>query len=253
MKLLIDIGNTLTCLKVNSNSPYVLNIPTKFIKNKKKDIINFVVNSDVKTVAISSVVPDAYALIKSFIRKANKEIEIFTVEYNSKVSFKINIEYPQEIGADLMCDLEGANKKYDLPALIIDAGTATKILYLSKDNVFAYCAIIPGLELSYRALASNAALLKHVDIEQAKPLFECHNTNDVINSSIIYSHISSINGLVKRFIDESKTTPTIIMTGGYAKHLIQHLDYDVIEDNDLTFYGLEEIYRNAKYGKNDLR
>jgi len=243
MELFIDIGNTLTCFKVNKTSPIFYRVLTKNIENDEKNILDVVVNNNISKVAISSVVPIAYEKIMDIITRIIDPKNIFTVKYDSKVGFEINIDDKTEIGADLMCDLEAVVDKFPLPAIIIDVGTATKILYLPKDKVFTSCAIFPGLELSYKVLSNGAALLREVNASEPKALLDCHNTNDVVNSSIIFSHADSINGIVARLEKETNTNTTKIITGGYTEYLLRYLNFEYTVVKDLTLLGVEEIYR----------
>jgi len=239
MRLFIDIGNTLSKfgLEENGNFLEVLSWPTSELYKYKIDKTIF---ENVDSAYISSVVPKASEVMNELLLQNNIK-NIRYIGPKDKTPIEIDIENPDELGTDLLCDLVGGHVKYGAPLLIIDLGTASKVLLLNKNGMFQHCVIIPGLKLGFTSLCDNAALLNNRIIEKAKKYTDCHNTKDVISTSIIYSHADSINGAVRRFEKEIGYKCKRILTGGYSKYIKNYLDFNFVEEPNLALTGLKEI------------
>ena len=84
-------------------------------------------------------------------------------------SMKILLEKPEEVGADRVANAYGAKKKYSLPAIIVDIGTATTFDIVSKDGDFLGGVIMPGLNLQFKSLNSNTSMSKSFSINSYLP------------------------------------------------------------------------------------
>lgn len=236
MTLLIDIGNTATKFaKSNSSLEEVFVVPTvDVIKGLSSQNLE-----DVDKAFISSVVPEKSYDVRNFLEVKNIKSEF--VEVSNEHGVIINIKNKNELGTDLFCDLVGAKSVSELPLLVIDLGTASKVLLLDTDSRFYSCAIIPGMELALNSLGTNTALIKKYGIDKPCKLLECNNTKDVVIASVIYSHIDSINGFVNRYEKETGKTLNKIITGGYAKNILDSLNFKFEYVPNLTLIGLNKI------------
>ena len=79
-----------------------------------------------------------------------------------ETNIKIKIDNRHELGVDLLCDLEAAYQEYGPKTVVVDFGTATKILFIDDQGVFKSCAIFLGYEKSKSILASSTELLPDV-------------------------------------------------------------------------------------------
>lgn len=241
MKLLIDVGNTLTKFCYDSSFDEVCDILTKNITQKSfEDCFKL---SDIEEVYVSSVVPSVSKIIKDFFYQY--KIKTYFVVSTNQNFVNIKLDNPDELGSDLVCDLIGASTLVEEPTIIVDLGTASKILYLSKDKDFSYCAIIPGLESMISILDNSTALLENYKLSQPIKLTECKHTPEVVVSSVIYSHADSINGLVSRFENELGFKCKKIITGGYESDLKSYFNFQYINVNYLALRGLLEISRKG--------
>lgn len=240
MKLLVDIGNTTIKfgLSDSSNFTYLGRISTSSFKEEDVfDVLKEVNNVD--TIVYSSVVPNAYQKLKEILTKkyCAKNVEV-KVDLNHKP--KIEIDDPQELGVDLFCDLISGYELFGSPLAIIDLGTASKVLFITKDGAFNSCAIFIGYELARKSLSDKAALLPDFDEKTIKPISECHNTIDVLNSSNYYSQIDSVNGIIDRYEKEVGYKIKRVFTGGNAAKFINN---DDICDEHLVLKGLDILSR----------
>ena len=236
MKLLIDIGNTATKFGyLDDEFHYLSRCFNSDINYDKLDEILSLDN--IESVYVSSVAPKVSLLIKEYFADRYK-IEIKHIKTQELGKLQIKIDHTEELGLDLFCDLLGAIYKYQTPCLIVDLGTASKILLIDKNNVFSSCVILPGMGISKQILSEATALLPKTDSDGVKKLSESRNTIDVINSSVYYGHVDMINGLLERYEKEIGYDCLHIFTGGNASKVLKDIKAPYIYDENLCLEGL---------------
>lgn len=159
-------------------------------------------------------------------------------------SFHIDVEAPERVGLDRLVNMEAAFS-IGKTAIVIDAGTATKIdLLEQKDGTsfFRGGLIAPGVGIGKNALTQAAAQLPAVDLAGEIPLVG-RNTEAAMRSGIMNGFIGMVDALVQRFIVERKLpnyTP-VIATGGYSPFLKEHVHKITHFDPNLTLRGIHAI------------
>ena len=246
MKLLIDVGNTaIKFAKVEDQKiDFIGRLYTHMLSIEALDRF-FLAVDDFDEVIISSVVPSANSILKKYI-KSHYPIEPCFIKIGDYPELKIEIENPSELGVDLYCDIvQGYQlaKESNKPTLVIDMGTASKILLIDEEGVFNSCVIIPGIEISKKTLSSSTAMLPFYENLNVKKLTEARNTIDVINSSIYYAHIESINGLINRIEKEIGRTCNYVLTGGNAPIVEKEIKEPHVLDPLVCFKGMYQIVR----------
>ena len=252
MDLCIDVGNTTFYVGLYENGK-LLNKAFFLVDHRlsadeyeqkvRKTLMELKVNpSNIKRAIYSSVVPDVdeKALPKL---KENLLCPIQRVkESNIDITFgKINVN---EVGDDLIADLVGMKHKYSYPSIIVDLGTASKVLLLDKDGVFDSCLIIPGLSMSIASLSKEAALLPSIELKVPESAL-AHNTIEAMNAGVILGHAEMIKGLLNRIEKELGYSCKRILTGGSAIYLKDLLKEELIYDPDITLDGLEGLLNRS--------
>ena len=235
-RLLIDVGNTASkfALLENDELSHVLTVLTKELDNK----IIKAVGNDYEDIIVSSVVPEANKKLTKLFK--GKDMRFITPRDDSGA--KINIDNPDELGTDLLCDIAGAlDSGESLPFLVVDLGTATKFLYIDENKEFYSCAILPGLELSLLSLSNGTALLPNVKVAGAKKILDCHNTIDVLTASAYYSAVDTINGMLARYQQETNKDIKVIVTGGYIDLLKKDFNFAYKHIPNLALHGIKAI------------
>ena len=215
MKLLVDIGNTTTefGLLNDGNLSYLGRIFNQLIEFNSIEIM--LKSKKVTSIYISSVAPMISKKVSQILYEIyHIEPQYITSEIDSGVD--IEIDNKSELGADLLCDIVGAVNHYGSKVAVIDFGTATKILFIDENKVFKSCAIFLGLEKSKRMLANSTELLPMVEDFEPKPISDCHNTIDVINTSSYYSQLFTVNGIIEKYEQEVGYKLKRVYTGGNA-------------------------------------
>ncbi len=193
---------------------------------------------------ISSVVPEISRALKEAVEKVTGQTPVL-VGPGVKTGLNILTDNPAEVGADLVAVSVAAKNKYALPAIIVDLGTATKVIALDKNGAFLGCSIAPGIEISLNALSSGASQLINIGIR-----FPDHaigtNTADSMTSGLIYGSIDMLDGMCDRFAAEIKDpVQTIVATGGLSS-IAAGCRNEMVMDQDLILEGLKLIYQKNR-------
>lgn len=254
MILTIDIGNTNIVLGGFDDEKlrFISRISTNAKKTdaeyatKLKSILNLygVDESEVSGAAISSVVPILTQTMANAI-KIVFNVKAVIVGPGIKTGINLLADNPAQVGADLICACVAAAKLYTTPVLIIDMGTATKFMLVDESKSFTGVSIMPGVEISLKALTGGAAQLPQISLVPPKKLLGT-NTIDCMRSGIIYGNAAMLDGMIDRIDDEVKSELTIVATGGLSRSIIPYCRRDVILDDDLILKGLLIIYNKNK-------
>ena len=234
MKLVIDIGNTFIKCAIFKST----NIIDRISIQSVNQLLDFLKKYDLDKIIISSVVPEKN---KEFIKYIGNYIntKIHLISYKD-TDLKLNVENPASIGNDRICNIFAAIKLYNIPAIVIDFGTATTYDVINSKKEFIGGIISPGVETSVDNLISKAALLNQIDLKFPKSVIG-KNTKTNIQSGIMFGAVSQVEGLINRIELESNQKYNIILTGGFSKLLSKVLSINHTVDVDLTLKGMFHI------------
>ena len=193
---------------------------------------------------ISSVVPKVTYPLKTAIQTVTGA-KSFIVGPGLKTGLDIKIEHPETLGADIVAGCVGACEKYDGPFIMIFMGTATAIAYVDENHAYHGGAIAPGVGISLDALTQNGALLSSVDLKAPKKAISS-NTTDCIRSGIMFGTACMLDGMIDRFIQETKKECTVIATGGLAPLMIKNCTHQIVFEDNIILDGLNYIYKRNK-------
>lgn len=254
MILAIDIGNTSIALGgfEGNELKFVVRLSTDATKtedeyaSKIMNILNLhnVSRNNVEGAIISSVVPPLNAIMKNAISLAY-EVEPLIVCPGIKTGIGILCDSPSSVGADLICSCVAANALYGAPSLIIDIGTATKMIVTNASGAFIGVSIIPGVMMGLNALSEGTAQLPKVSLEAPATVIG-KNTVDCMKSGIVFGNASMIDGMIDRINREVGEELPVIVTGGYADAIAPHCQHKMTLDKTLVLKGLNIIYRKNK-------
>ena len=248
--LAIDIGNTNIVIGgfECDTLKFVVRIATNPSKTEDEyatKILNIlsvhnVNKSDVKGAIISSVVPPLTSIMRKAIAFAYGT-DAFLVGPGIKTGINIHCDNPASVGADLICACVAAHNLYKSPALVIDMGTATKIMVLDKNGAFIGVSIIPGVSIALKALTQGTAQLPQISLEAPKSVIG-KNTADCMRSGVVFGNASMLDGMIDRFNDEMGENLPVYATGGLAPTIIPHCKHDIAIDENLVLKGLNILY-----------
>lgn len=246
MILLFDVGNSNIVLGISENKK--IKATYRFITNSNltedeyyQKFKNIIGNEKIDGIAISSVVPQVDNILVTMCQKYfNISPLIVSTELESGMDIKI--DNPKQLGADLLCDAVGARNHTTDNTIIVDLGTASKFIVVSKNNEYLGGAIAPGLIKSLESLINSAAKLSNVKMATPYKVIGT-DTQTCIQSGMIYGFVSLIDGMIEKIKKELNDENTkIILTGGlshYVKDLLkEEVEYlpNVLLDGLLTLY-----------------
>lgn len=249
MLLAIDVGNTHIMLGVcqKEQITFYWRLPTR--KDSTEDELGMVVKNllhnsnlnlkDIKSVAISSVVPP---LMYSLERMAKKYFEVAPLIIGPGIKTGINIvtDNPREVGADRIVNAVAAYKLYGGPLIIVDFGTATTFCAVSETGEYLGGSIAPGIGISMGALFEKAAKLPRVEVIRPSQVIG-KDTITSMQSGIVFGFVGQVDGIVRRMIAEFSKQPLVIATGGFASLIASESDTISKVNPLLTIEGLRII------------
>jgi type III pantothenate kinase len=192
-------------------------------------------------VIVSSVVPRLTRAFRELSRRYF-DIDPIVVTYETYTGIRVEIDHPEQAGADRIVNTAAVIALYGGPAIVIDLGTATTFDIVSADGAYRGGAIAPGIGIAHDALVSRAARLHKIDIvPPPSPIGS--NTIHAMQSGIFWGYVGLIEGLVARLkaaINEPGVK--VIATGGLASLVTEHTDVVDVVAPELTLDGLRVIY-----------
>jgi len=201
---------------------------------------------DVDGVIIGTVVPRALHNLEVLSEKYFRRKPLIGGQGAAAWPLQLDVDEPQNVGADRALNAIAAHAKYPGELLVIDFGTATTFDVVGPTGAYTGGIIAPGINLSLDALVSAAAKLPRIAIEAPE-------TNSVIGRTtqsqmligIYWGYVAMIEGLTERIKSELGRPLTVVATGGLASLFDRHTKaFDAIEP-DLTIQGLSLLYDMA--------
>ncbi len=151
--------------------------------------------------------------------------------------FKIDIDNPEEVGADRLLNALAAHARYGGPLVVVDFGTATTFDVVGPTGDYLGGVISPGINLSIEALHSAAARLPRIGIGRPQSVIG-RSTIPAMRSGIYWGYVGLIEGLLTRIEGEYGAALKAIATGGLAPLFAEGTAKFTAIDPELTLDGL---------------
>ena len=153
------------------------------------------------------------------------------------------------LGQDLFCDLIATKDKTF--RIIVDIGTATKILVITEENLFLGGSILPGPYAFLKAIYNDTDIKGEGILQSDTPLLSL-KTEECLSSGAIFGTAGAIINIIKLILQKYKAKkPFIYLTGGGSILIKEKLnglsDNDFIYDQNLTIKGLARAFEFEKY------
>jgi len=256
-----DIGNTSTILGIYHPDKIAPVSIRRFPTEKKitPDILAGQIQSLVEeygnisrntagpvAVVISSVAPEINESYRSAAENSLR-VPFLCINHQSAMTLKIRYTNPAELGVDRIVNAEAGLNEYGGGILIIDIGTAATFCAVLDDGTFDGGIIAPGIGTTIKALAENASNLPPVDFDMPDSII-ARDTVNAIKSGFFYGWISLIEGLIEKIFSHYGRELRVIMTGGFAASVTEHIRFTNIHDPLLTMKGIKYIYNKNMPG-----
>ena len=251
MILTIDIGNTNIMFGgfENDELTFVARISTDASQTEDEyasKILNTLAihnvdKAEIKGAIISSVVPPLNAVMKKAVRFIYG-VEPLIVGPGIKTGINIHCDNPASVGSDLICACVATHHIYGSPSLIVDMGTATKMMVVNGKGTFIGVSIIPGVLMGLRALAEGTAQLPQVSLEAPSSVVG-KNTADCMKSGVIFGNAAMVDGMIDRINEEFGEKLPVYATGGLASIIVAHCKHEIMLDEYLVLKGLNILFK----------
>lgn len=248
MLLAFDIGNTKVKIAIyDGNEQITFGIYSKDEFSSSRDILSLTTRNNLRydqinKIIIASVVPSVTKELVEYI-KNNFKLEPIVIDNNTPLSIKIDEDFKEDIGPDILVMSSYAYSMYKDECLIISLGTATVFSYVNENGVLKGCAIAPGFKTFSSSLSKNSTLLPEFTPEY-KEEFLATNTKDAMSIGSYNGFIGMINEIVRNIRKQYCYAPKIILCGGHSEKIKDHI-YDIDhQEKDFVISGLNYIARN---------
>ena len=248
MYLIGDIGNSeiKVCLVNKKNKIFKrISFPTLnlSLKNLKKNFKPFNNNFlKIEKILFCSVVPNAFNLIKKFL-KVKTNIKCFEIkQLNLSTIIKIKVNYDQ-VGSDRIANaisLLNNKKNY----IIVDLGTATTFDILIK-KVYKGGIIAPGIKISLNTLTDKASLIPKINLKKINKIIG-KDTITAVRSGFFWGYAGLIDNIINLIKKDTRKSFKVIITGGFSSLFKNPLKTKVTEDKDITHKGLIKVLKLIK-------
>lgn len=223
------------------------------IGNTRMKFAYFEANGRVLESGVSEYVPDpsgCEATAVASVRSEKLDLAPFhgsLMELNSNCKFDFNIHYqtPETLGADRLAAVAGA--RFLFPAqdfLVVDAGTCLKFELLEGGNYLGG-SIAPGLQMRYKALQ---AFTGRLPLVENRSFLESigNSTETAILAGVQQGFVAEVAGRIADFQKKNQHLK-IILTGGDAAFLAEHIKTRIFVEPLLLHYGLYHTLRLNGY------
>lgn len=166
MLLAIDIGNSNISLGIFKDE--ILTFRAKISVQTKRssdeyaalfyDLLrmNQISRDEITGCILASVVPELSGLVEEAARTVSGQ-DVLRVGPGIRTGFRIRIDDPSQLGADLVADTLAGLTEYGAPLVVIDAGTVTTIIAVDQSRTYLGGCIFPGIRASAQVLKAGAA------------------------------------------------------------------------------------------------
>jgi len=242
--LVIDAGNSKVKVAVFNENKITSKVSFDTVDFLEQKVLRreLTKNLNEDIIAFSSVVPSIGDGIILFAENLKKDW--FDVSRAQKKIVTLNYR-AEQLGGDRLANIVAAFRKYVLPLIVCDFGTATTYNVLLEDGTFDGGIIAPGIETCIDSLTSKTALLSHVSIRHPPKTFLGHDTEEALVSGFYYTFSGQFKEIVGKVGERFKEGFKIIGTGGLVE-FAAHVFPEIIVDKDLTLYGIKILYEENK-------
>jgi len=189
-----------------------------------------------RTICHDGVLPHADYAIASITGERPEWLPFGCVELNDRLKLPIKINYttPSTLGADRIATASAAWLASLRPVMIVDAGTCITVDYVDGEGVYHGGAIMPGLDMKFRALHNFTARLPLLNINDAMSSAKIvgDSTDSSIASGVICATRFALEGYERMLSESAGGKVEVVITGGNASVLagVWNVEPDLLMD-----------------------
>jgi len=194
--------------------------------------------SKIDGIMVASVAPHLDVTLAEACERVCAKTAAFIGSQDVKIGMAIDYKNPREVGADRIANAVAAKTAFGAPVIILDCGTATTFDIVSPQGHYAGGLIIPGMEVSLKALSQRAAKLPEISVSRTETLIG-RDTVSSMQAGTYWAAVDGIKGLICRLQSiETYASAPIVSTGGLSNQLLEDLPEITAHRPHLTLDGL---------------
>jgi len=244
MLLTVDIGNTSTVFCAFSEGKLITGFRVKTGDYTPENIYDEKIHPEMAFV--SSVVPSVNDAVAALIRDVYGCKAEF-LDRDKNTGLRICTDYPEKVGADIICGAAAAFYRYKKPVIVFDLGTATTVCAVDSKGNYLGHSIYPGVRTSFDALHRAAEQLPEIDNNYTDFEIIGKNTVSSIKSGVLIGAACFIDGMAERYMKELGSEAAVVVTGGLAPVILPFCNGKYVYDEFLLPEGIR-IICNLTYG-----
>jgi type III pantothenate kinase len=160
--------------------------------------------------------------------------------HTSKLPFTTPVGKPETIGADRLAICAASVDLFPQHHnLAIGLGTCITYNYINQAHEFLGGSISPGMNMRFRAMHEQTALLPLVKAESTFPLVG-YDTKTNLLSGVILGMAKEIDGIIDTYALKYSNF-NVLLTGGDMGFFVPHLKNKIFADPNLIYKGLYAI------------
>ena len=187
----------------------------------------------------------AETLIRSIEVRPGRS-DLVKVISHQDVPMPVSVDDPNALGIDRLLSAFAVSRLQETDSdrdgfVVIDAGSAITMDWIDAEGCFCGGAIMPGLRLQTKSLATGTDALPEIDWNaDQRVVLPGTNTRDAIFGGILLGTAGGIDAIVTRYLGKLGST-NVVLTGGDAAALSVHLKVDHQHLPHLVCRGLLEL------------
>jgi type III pantothenate kinase len=147
---------------------------------------------------------------------------------------------PETIGADRLALVAAAVDLFPKQHnLVIGLGTCITYNFINNQHEFLGGSISPGMNMRFRSMHEQTALLPYIKAESPFPLIG-YDTKTNLLSGVIWGMTKEIDGIIDEYALKYSNF-NVLLTGGDMPFFVPHLKNRIFADPNLIFKGLYAI------------
>ena len=238
MNLIADIGN-------NSAKFFLFNGEQMLLHTRRNDASYGVISEWNEQFGIDRIIVSTVIDLTEEQKNEFQSVGCPVLWFNSTISTPLKVEYatPHTLGSDRIAAAVGAwNERPCNNILVIDAGSAITIDFVTRQGIYKGGNIAPGIKMRLKALHEFTGRLPLIEKEGDTPAFG-YDTETAIRSGVISGICHEIDGYINEF-KEKYGDVLVFLTGGDEKTLKNRIKNRIFADKYLVAKGLNRILQN---------
>ncbi len=174
-------------------------------------------------IVVSSVKPEWVKMVREIAKdEFDEKIKVFGKDIPLPITCWV--DEPDKVGMDRLMSAAAAYAVVEDAVVVADFGTAVTIDLVDASGVFQGGVILPGFEISAKALKEHTAQLPNIEITKPKAPYG-KNTEDAINCGLYYSVVGALEEIIRRYAEEIGKWPQTVITGSAAKVIVDDCQF----------------------------